>query len=776
MTGSLQDDLQGTAWCGFPSFLDVKVSSTKRLPFEPPFAKYIQEVTRAIKGSREGTQVSRGAAAGRSAGGSAGYVMTSRIKWLSGLLTNSHGHRVCRTLFWLAFLSFFSRQREPCLFQGLREALATDWHLLCLEAAQLMRNSRSSKDWVMGALPFVVSQAIFRIHADAFEEDRAQLKFHGMGIVTKVTHLVVFELHGFQITEDALRKERQRLFVRRVLLHPTKDPHGKEAQPTQDKKLGRKPVRKQPLVFGHRLVVHNVPREMGQSSLETVFAEYGEVLSVRIFPPVDQEPRTDALVEMAHADGCREAKEALNEIRELQHGLGPLFIEEAAPLTSEQMESLRQEQLDDTYPGSPSRASGHHADSYHAFVQSGKKLHAVSQGEVQRILGKHRAVVRSICRDRFPSEGASLSEVQTEMAVTSDESDTDLQAEELAAKARVNEFWICENRLLLKRAHVLTGSQKTDDRPSLTVARDLQVRKEFREQLLSSLARGPLPKDMAGVEIDTAWVSPLVKALAPSAQDRNLTKQRAGDRYYLNLRPSSDSIVRPASVPTLRRLQQAEGTNSDARRKAEDMSATCADDAVSSSVVGGAAAPPQQRSPGRPRSSRSAASLPESSAIEVAAPAPAATIASFASPTAASLRRASNESGQSTTKRRALSETRANPSTKHPGRDGEMISMAPPTRLSSAVISQRLDHSRTVFRQGSFAEYLKHFDPITDTRKVEAGDAKQLREEEDAALRKLSHTPIARFIPISQQGAQRKESRMAAKAGRLRPRSLSSTL
>jgi hypothetical protein len=245
-------------WCPPPSVLDLDFDS---LP-SPPVALYLREVLFGLQGGWADWQQE----------GRAGS-LTSQVRNLESLLIDaSHvAVPVCTALFWMGIGIVFGRMRDDVL-HDLRQQLAQNWYLLCLEATKMMSKDQHARslpkeqrrevdaklgkyraklgdrstdlaelrqyraelaelrqyraeahDWCLAALPFVFAQAHYRMLYDSFVEDRKHFVCEAEKLIDKLSLVVHFEVTGFQITNDTVHKERRKLFLSRVLVNPHQD-------------------------------------------------------------------------------------------------------------------------------------------------------------------------------------------------------------------------------------------------------------------------------------------------------------------------------------------------------------------------------------------------------------------------------------------------------------------------------------------------------------------------------------------------------------------------
>eukprot|EP00971_Amphidinium_carterae_P037710 741934-Amphidinium_carterae.1 len=112
---------------------------------------------------------------------------------------------------------------RPEVVKALRSQLAQGWYLLTLETSKHFPRDTAGRDWVGQALPFMFSQAVYRIICDAFDEDRKHVIGQAVHIIDKLNIMAHYEVTGFQLNTETGQKCRRQLFQKRVVKHPHTD-------------------------------------------------------------------------------------------------------------------------------------------------------------------------------------------------------------------------------------------------------------------------------------------------------------------------------------------------------------------------------------------------------------------------------------------------------------------------------------------------------------------------------------------------------------------------
>jgi len=211
------------------SVFDIYVESHEDIPFEVPVYDYLEELLIGINGapspsgssmkaSEKGTS-GRRFALGRWSRDSLHGPAFARFNRLKRVMSAQSLCDACQKLFWIA-VGVITNRVVPAAISELRNQLAQAWCLVVLEVNQVVHKDLDSHDFVMGALPAILVQAIYRLLIDCFPEDKPQYIHHVDQVLEKLSHVVAYEVCGFQRNVQTSFKERKQLFRKDVLDHP----------------------------------------------------------------------------------------------------------------------------------------------------------------------------------------------------------------------------------------------------------------------------------------------------------------------------------------------------------------------------------------------------------------------------------------------------------------------------------------------------------------------------------------------------------------------------
>merc|ERR1719191_2302399 len=155
--------------CKPDSVLDVFVTEDNTYPWEIPADEYIKE---SRIGMRDGA------------------TPPGPRSWsiMKKCLDASAAIGVCEALFWISIMVIFPVEQKDKKLKDkderklntdyLRDQLAKYWLPLTLEAKK-GKDDFGSMEWVLGALPHVYAQIVFRLMVDSFKDDRQHITSSG---------------------------------------------------------------------------------------------------------------------------------------------------------------------------------------------------------------------------------------------------------------------------------------------------------------------------------------------------------------------------------------------------------------------------------------------------------------------------------------------------------------------------------------------------------------------------------------------------------------------
>merc|ERR1712129_373681 len=242
------------------------------------------------------------------------------------------------------------------------------------------------------------------------------------------------------------------------------------------------------------------------------------------------------------------------------------------------------------------------------------------------------------------------------------------------------------------------------------------ARKARQDLLLKKIGK-PLSEALRERQLVTTWVSPCQQSLVNDAKDRNLLRKASSQAFRLTM-ATRPQLMRPLSLPDLTGSKALREQHRLKRGLHESQASNQRDDGASGDRVSPGKA---GRSPSKTRPEDTTSQLP----------------------------RMTTSTG--TMLNDSKTATRERPWGTGANR-GEMISLEEPARLTTKVVTKRLEDQEIANKQTSFALYVKEYDVFTNQRKPMRIDAKQLQDEEDATLRE--HLQLFGGPPVRQLPAE----------------------
>jgi len=173
---------------------------------------------------------------------------------------------VCKILFWISIGVIFDRVDAGAL-NALRSQLAQSWHSVSLQVTQVCEHEpdpEEHRDWLFGALPVVLGQALYRLTVDLFEGDRSQLVAFAEPFLDKIMAVCYFESSGFRTSVETGRRARRKLLRSHVIQSP--HVNQRDLEKTQHHKVQKdsqkKALPKGALMFGDRLAIPMEDRQI----------------------------------------------------------------------------------------------------------------------------------------------------------------------------------------------------------------------------------------------------------------------------------------------------------------------------------------------------------------------------------------------------------------------------------------------------------------------------------------------------------------------------------
>mmetsp|Transcript_2697 Transcript_2697/g.6886 ORF Transcript_2697/g.6886 Transcript_2697/m.6886 type:complete len:746 (-) Transcript_2697:49-2286(-) len=675
---------------GIKSVLDVALQEPDfDPPVNPPVASYLEEVTLGMIGGA-GDPTAQVASAVRRAGTRPTAV--NRMQALLAVVAGEAACSACRAIFWLTLGGIFGHVPEKAL-SGFRAELGKSWYALTLQTMAETQNDRELQDAVFFAFPYVFAQAVYRLFVDGFVEDRKHFVMEGDKLLLKASMVAHFEVTGFQVTSETVRRARQRLFLRRVVQSPHAD--------QRELMKGRK---RQEILESHSAGAGEQPLEFGkfgnafdETQLDHVMHESeqnrrkeqkalsdGKPAWLLDTTPVPAELSVERYAQLA-STGAELLDRHMNELKVC---MGQECEEEhaqeeectASPFSSPPGSEPPSPQL--SPPGSPMARSRGGA----TWSTAASLLSPTSPGlEPESPTG-------SACGMEGPPDGSS--------------SPTDS-----ASPTRSRRLW--------RRGLIVAKVTMAKEDSRARKKREDQAKKMRREMLAQKISSEALPKELLERSLNTTWVSPPMMSNACS-QDRLVLHKTSTDSFHLRMAVNSLQ-PRPLSTPVSR------STGKPRPRRHHGHDSSLGGGASSSQGGGNGAA-------GGDSSVRVGSAMARAEGLNPSASAPSV------------LPRVSSQSGKTgAAKGEAMPPSASAPLPRVVAAlsgkpvaniKGEVIGLEPPPRLSGKVVSQRLEGHIKMFQKQSFAIYMKEHDILTGFKK-NISDPRRLRDEEDAYVKKM---------------------------------------
>lgn len=711
-------------WCPYPSVLDVELKDTRPLPFVPPVSAYIAD---ALVGLRWGAGDARSGRGGSSRSGSKATVSSSRtdpgapltprarVRALEAILQGSFAQSLCACVFWLAVAVVFQRaEKAPRAVEALRDDLSAAWHRLSLDAARVAQ--RGDQDLLLAAMPLVFVQAVFRALCDAFEEDRKTLMSQSQALIDKLMFVTQFEVNGFQLRVDAVRRARRMLFLKRVV-----------QQPHVDQREFMKGVRRQEMLEDRKALQGNralafpsAPDDaqaLDETQLEHVMEGRGESA------PAGVRQSVPTLGHLGEHEWVRERPTFAVPVDLIVERYATL--EDGARLLEKHMDTLAAV-ADKEGSDSELEASADAEGSVgcptdppspaNAWSEAGAGITAASP----RPFGVGACGANAFCMGALsgsPSvsargawEARSGATLRREANAASNEGASPLSPHRE------------KRRILGKQVTTYALKYRSND-PGESKDAALKRLRERQEALEKLILEGPLPKELRARELHTCWVSPAVARLTHCQHDRaealNKPEKEAFRLKMAAPRAQGPSSSTPALSSFLRQLAARDAGDGSSASPAIPGSLAGLGNGCDDSASAAWGASVSKRPTSQPQSGGTLPRVNKGFARSYAK----ASVVLSADLLEAQLPVAGIGGGGM----RAAGASAGPPLVS--------LMLCPPKSVGSLEVLQRFEGQSKAFQQQTFAEYMREFDILTGNKKLRI-DGQKLREEEDACSRK----------------------------------------
>jgi hypothetical protein len=775
-------------WCDLESVLDVTIKNADKLPLKPPVPRYLKEVMLGLQGGEADSRIQADLRRG------AESILANKVAQLAQLLTGDSDVAipVCNALFWMAIGIVFGRMHHDIL-SGFRDQLAQSWYKLTLELQGQIQNDREVRDWVLQQLPFVFAQAVYRLLCDAFEDDRKHFIGQSVKLLDKLSLVMHFEVTGFQVNSDTVRKTRKKLFLRNVLRNPQVDLFESEEAKRRQEMLESQIVEGKALSFGkedgqaleetqleHVMQGRNEPRQsrspMGSSPSKSMKdspdlrrasdAPDSPTMKQHQFVWEPWEPRENLSVERydkLSGDGDDMWNRHMAELSQI---LGQ-EVEEPRPQTpqlEDDFEDMNEFDLRSTCSSPKSHRSYGRTTSRSSVPDSPKTptrvrpkmmstglLNTPASAQLAGTLPSARAAGPPTV-ERHPPRTITMMGNQVtwpaksppkkpppplDLVAKPREQKSDSQSDDCVSLALSSpKLSKQQKRKVLAVGKLATMWKDDKDKKE----RDAKQKRIRQDALHRKIAAEPLPQDLFEHELLTTWVSPVMKRLA-NEEDRWAVLRKT--------RQESRQCKMHVSMPSLLRLSsKEEGTSSG---NATNLRASTAPAQVSG----------RERMDSGQQGMTSSASRATKSTLLGASGSEQEGNSSFGSfhkrQTTPNARQTSGTSSNTPSGGkearfvggskllmlpgwvlpRVASAPDGTPifSDMPPLSIGCALSLGPPSNLDKRVVESRLEAQGKAFRQTTFAQYMKENDIFTGEPKVRFDEAR-LKIEEESTLRK----------------------------------------
>jgi len=682
--GAVQNSRQ--TWCKFASILEVEVVTAEQVPFEPPISQYMEEVLMGLRDGRGDKNRSSGQ----------GEKLERHMETLTELIGFDFTKQVFSALFWMTIGGIFGVvSQDP--FESFQETLGQAWNLLAVQVLKNAPKHRKMCDWIFQALPHIIAQVIYRILYDGFSEDRKNYFAQSGPLLDKITRIVHYHLTGFRLLPETVKKDRRQIFLHRVI----KTPHTNQID------------------FLKGLKMQEILEIQNVSNKDKPLA----------FGKEDGAPLPDP--QLGHVLKNRSDALPRNQWRNRRGSIPavPLWLDDplaySLPNRSGTASSHAQgKPLCKAWPPPDELSLDRHDD----LVSQGEALLVEQLTELAHAMGEDppEAEVGDGDASEAPSSPASPSPpssplmknqvtwspraadkggiISDPLAVRSQTPETEPESPNSTKRGKMSRFTAKASmvgKLCIMRNDIRKESQE----------RLKKMRKLRQEELQAKIMSTSLLDELCTRELCTTWVSPVTHSLVPEAPDKFLLRKRFSENFRLKME-APKAPTRTLSLPTQKMLHSSQA--SDKRRLAQD-----------AATVSGASLREEGSIPGSRPSLTSAShsrSVAKSFAVESQELARDGT--------------SSVVSANMMLPRVPSAGQNLSMGTKTTPTGGEVISLAPPAKLSSKQITQRIEAQANAFQQRSFSEYKLCHDIVTG-EKVRRIDAYRLEDEEQAYVRRM---------------------------------------
>jgi len=668
----------------------------------PPVANYLQEVALGMTGGAGDPAAQNAVNAARRVGTKPTAVQ--RMKALMPVLKGEAAASACTSIFWLVLAGIFGHLSEESL-TGFRSILGETYYSMTLQTLTQLTGDKDLQDSVLSALPFAFAQAVYRMLVDGFVEDRALYIKQGDKLLLKTCQIAYFELAGFQVTSETVRRARHRLFLRRVVCSPHVD--------QQEFIKGKK---RQEMLESHSAGQQDAPLEFGkdtgnpleESQLDHVM--FGSDLNRR---------KVQKMVNAGKHAWEMETTPVPEELCVARYS----ELKSGAAMHERQLTELRSLLEEDTLAEEDDEFETERPDS-----ACSSPMGSEPPSPALSMPGSPHTTMRARSWQSAGTPGGTFSPTATNFGFGYEDSPPGTAGEvgENFETGQGNMDGTDRHKRMWRKGVNVARFMEAKEDARTRKEQEVKAKKLRQETVAKKICAEELPPDLCVRTLSTSWVSPPFQYLAHAPDRHQVLHKTSLDTFKLTMAVKGELPKRPLSMPAPQKSKSQLR-----RRNLESQLGAVA--AVSGSRGG------EDSSLGSVRGGAGAGLLPSSQSVPLLPRMVAtASLGSKASSTSKGDTAAASSSAANLPRMAAIAGALAAGSNKAVSAlmRGEVLNMDPPQRLKQDLVLQRMEEHGKAYVKNSFALYTKEHDIFTGTRKNRS-DPTMLKNEEDAYIKKM---------------------------------------
>jgi len=668
----------------------------------PPVANYLQEVALGMTGGAGDPAAQNAVNAARRVGTKPTAVQ--RMKALMPVLKGEAAASACTSIFWLVLAGIFGHLSEESL-TGFRSILGETYYSMTLQTLTQLTGDKDLQDSVLSALPYAFAQAVYRMLVDGFVEDRALYIKQGDKLLLKTCQIAYFELAGFQVTSETVRRARHRLFLRRVVCSPHVD--------QQEFIKGKK---RQEMLESHSAGQQDAPLEFGkdtgnpleESQLDHVM--FGSDLNRR---------KVQKMVNAGKQAWEMETTPVPEELSVARYS----ELKSGAAMHERQLTELRSLLEEDTLAEEDDEFETERPDS-----ACSSPMGSEPPSPALSMPGSPHTTMRAKSWQSAGTPGGTFSPTTTNFGFGYDDSPPGTAGEvgENFETGQGNMDGTDRHKRMWRKGVNVARFMEAKEDARTRKEQEVKAKKLRQETVAKKICAEELPPDLCVRTLSTSWVSPPFQYLAHAPDRHQVLHKTSLDTFKLTMAVKGELPKRPLSMPAPQK------SKSQLRRRNLE-SQLGAGAAVSGSRGG------EDSSLGSVRGGAGAGLLPSSQSVPMLPRmVVTASLGSKASSTSKGDTAAASSSAANLPRMAAIAGALAAGSNKAVSAlmRGEVLNMDPPQRLKQDLVLQRMEEHGKAYVKNSFALYTKEHDIFTGTRKNRS-DPTMLKNEEDAYIKKM---------------------------------------